>query len=209
MSRLHTRVALFSATTLAATAAVASLAVGSSSATPAGFAPDHSTAPTVAAVADAKKGITLRGALQDGGALSRSDLQGLTQQKIKQQYMTSKGTQKHAFTGPLLLDILNDAKPDFSTDQHDPLRFVILAKASDNFLAALSWGEIATDLANKRVIVALTEDGKRLDRPRLVIPGDKHGARQVYDLVSITLVRLGPAANHVRMDMGNMDMGNG
>jgi hypothetical protein len=201
MSRLRTRVALFSATTLAATTAVASFTIGSSSASPTGTALGHGLTPTVAANTGAEKGVTLRGAVEDTGVISRSDLAAMTQLTVKQKYMTSSGEQKHTFTGALLLGVLTDAKPAFSSDPHDPLRFVILARATDNFLAALSWGEIATDLANRKVLIALTEDGKKLDRPRLVIPGDKHGARQVYDLASITLVRLGPAHNHVAMDM--------
>jgi hypothetical protein len=201
MPRPRVRVAWFSATTLAATTAVAALTIGSSSASPTGAVSEQSITPTVAGQAEARKGIALRGALEDTGPVSRADLAGLRQARVKQHYLTSKGMQQHTFTGPLLLDLLNGAKPEFSSDQHDPLRFVILAKATDNFLAALSWGEIATDLAHKKVIVALTEDGHRLDRPRLVIPGDKHGARQVYDLASITLIRLGPADNHPAMAM--------
>lgn len=205
MTRLRTRVALFSVTTLAATAAVATFAIGSSNASATDRVQPAASAGAGSQVADAtaKKGITLRGALKDKGAVPRAELAGLPQLRLKQHYLTSSGTQRHTFTGPLLLDLLTRAEPDFSADQHDPLRFVILARASDGFLAALSWGEIATDLAGKKVLVALTEDGKKLDRPRLVIPGDKHGARQVYDLASITLVRLGPVDNHVAMAMSS------
>ncbi|HVE26519.1 MAG TPA: hypothetical protein VNC22_13990 [Sporichthya sp.] len=201
MPRLRSRVALLSATTLAATAAVASLTIGSSSASPTTSGEGLAPAVTTGINAKAHQGVKIRGAVQHRGRLDRGDLQSLTQVKLTQHYLTSSGTHQHTFTGPLLLDVLNGAGPMFSSDQHDPLRFVILAKAADNFLAALSWGEIAPDLAGKKVLIALTEDGTTLDRPRLVIPGDKHGARQVYDLASLTLIRLGPVDNAVAMSM--------
>lgn len=195
MSRVRTRVALFSATTIAATAAIASFTIGSSSASPTGFGPDQALAPTVTTTTDAKakKGISLKGAFHDRGAVSRSELAGLKQLTMKMKYQTDGGQQQHVYKGPLLLDVLNAHEPAFSSDRHDPLRYALLFKASDGFLAALSWGEIATDLANKHVIIALTEDGKQLTRPRLVVPGDTHGARQVYDLATISLLRLTPA----------------
>jgi hypothetical protein len=203
MSRLRSRVALFSATTLAATTAIASFTIGSSSASPAGPGSAQRAAPAVATGTEDKNGtgINIRGAVRHRGSLDRADLRALPQVKLTQHYLTGRGTQQHTFTGPLLLDVLNGAGPAFSSDQHDPLRFVILARATDNFLAALSWGEIAPDLAGKKVLIALTEDDTKLDRPRLVIPGDKHGARQVYDLASLTLIRLGPADNAVAMSL--------
>ncbi len=191
MSRMRTRVALFSATTLAATAAVATFTVGSSTASP-----DLSNAPTVNVAgrdAAAKhKGISINGAVEDRGPISRPELEAFTQRTMKMKYQTSGGEQSHRYTGPLLLDVLNSVEPNFSSDKHDPLRFVFLVKATDGFLAALAWGEIDPELANKRAIIALTEDGTKLDRPRLVLPGDHHGARQVYDVATISLLRLTP-----------------
>lgn len=201
MPRLRSRVALFSATTLAATAAIASFTIGTSSASPAGSGQRLAPTVTTATEAEADTGVKIRGAVQHRGSLDRADLRALPQVKLTQHYLTSRGTQQHTFTGPLLLDVLNGAGPAFGTDPHDPLRFVVLARATDNFLTAVSWGEIAPDLAGKKVLIALTEDGKKLDRPRLVIPGDKHGARQVYDLASLTLIRLGPADNAVAMSL--------
>ncbi len=164
MSRLRTRIALFSATTLAATAAVATFAVGSSNASP---APAHvDVSPTVAtAKAAAKKGITINGAVEERGPVSRAELEDFTPRAMKMTYQTSSGPQTHRYTGPLLLDVLNSVEPNFSSDDHDPLRFVILVKATDGFLAALAWGEIEPELANKRAIIALTEDGKKLEPP--------------------------------------------
>lgn len=52
---------------------------------------------------------------------------------------------------------------------------------------ALSEGEIDPKLENKQVILAYEEDGKPLDAPRLVVPGDLHAPRGVHDVVSISV----------------------
>ncbi len=138
------------------------------------------------------RGVTVNGAVGDRGPISRAALAGFDQRVVRMTYQTSGGPQTHRYTGPLLLDVLRSAEPNFSSDRHDPLRYAVLVQATDGFLAAIAWGELDPELANKRAIVALTEDGKKLTRPRIVLPGDHHGARQVYDVASISLLRLSP-----------------
>jgi hypothetical protein len=54
----------------------------------------------------------------------------------------------------------------------------------------VSWGEIAPEFAATPVLVAHTEDGRELDQPRLVVPGDIKGARYVSDLIEVRVVNL-------------------
>ena len=189
MARTRTRIALLAATTLAVTTAVAGFTTGSSTASPSSSA-DSSTATGQTAVEAKQKGLTINGAVGERGPISRGELEDFDQRAVRMTYQTSGGPQKHRYTGPLLLDVLRSVEPNFSSDRHDPLRYVVLVQATDGFLAALAWGEIDPELADKRAIVALTEDGKKLTRPRLVLPGDTHGARQVYDVATISLLRL-------------------
>ncbi|GAA0631138.1 molybdopterin-binding oxidoreductase [Sporichthya brevicatena] len=142
------------------------------------------------------KGVTVTGAVGDRGPISRAALARFDQRAVRMTYRTSGGPQTHRYTGPLLLDVLRAVEPNFSSDRHDPLRYAILVQATDGFLSAIAWGEIDPELANKRAIVALTEDGKKLTRPRIVLPSDAHGARQVYDVASISLLRLSPEMAH-------------
>jgi hypothetical protein len=179
---------MLAAATVLASMTVATLAVAPSTASPVAA----TVATTVATTTETEQGVTVRGAVGDRGAISRARLQDLTQRKVASRYQTSGGPQSHLYTGPLLLDVLNSVEPNFSSDRHDMLRYAILLEAADGFLAALAWGEIDPELAHKKAIVALTEDGKALGRPRLVVPGDTHGARQVYDLATIFLLRLSP-----------------
>jgi hypothetical protein len=197
MSRLRTRVALFSATTLAATAAVATFAVGSSNASSvAGKTPDVTLTPTVNLTgeqATANKGVTIKGAVEDRGTITRARLEALPQHNFTAHYQTAKGPSTHTYSGPLLLDVLNLVKPNFGPEDSDVLKYVILVKATDGFTAALSWGEIEPKLEGKHVFLALKQDGQKVALPRLAVPKDHFGGRFVYDIASISLLRLSPA----------------
>ena len=93
--------------------------------------------------------------------------------------------------GVPLLDLLQRAKPKFDPKKkRDLLRYAVLVHATDGYAAAISWGEIDPDFAAKPVLVTVEENDKRLSRPGLIVPGDKHGGRHVYDIDRITLVAL-------------------
>ena len=87
------------------------------------------------------------------------------------------------FTGPLLDDVLQYARPMFNDkNRNDRLRFYVNAYAgSDGYQAIVAWGEIDPGFENKEVLLAVTEDGVPLDEqgPRLVVPGDIRGGRYV------------------------------
>ncbi len=90
-----------------------------------------------------------------------------------------------------LLGLLNRAKPKVeSKAQRDVLRDAVLIHATDNYEAVVAWAEMATDFAATPVLVDVEEDGKRLDRPSVLVPGDKEGGRHVYDVDRISLVQV-------------------
>jgi hypothetical protein len=99
--------------------------------------------------------------------------------------------QHHTFSGPLLLDVINAAGPRFSTAiKNDQLRWGLLVVGEGNYRALISWGEIEPKLENEPILLAITQDGKPLALPRLVIPGDHHGGRYVG---GITKIKVSPA----------------
>ena len=57
----------------------------------------------------------------------------------------------------------------------------------------VSYGEISPAFANRDVLVAVTEDGKPLNRPRLIVPGDIKGGRDVTNLIELHVSHLTPA----------------
>ena len=94
-------------------------------------------------------------------------------------------------TGVLLYDLLQRAKPKFDPKKkRDALRYAVLVHATDGYATSIAWGEIDPDFAGKPILVTVEENGKKLGRPGLIVPGDKHGGRHVYDMDRITLVGL-------------------
>jgi hypothetical protein len=90
--------------------------------------------------------------------------------------------------GVLLYDLLQRAKPKFDPKKkRDMLRYAVLVHATDGYATAISWGEIDPDFAAKPILVTVEENDKRLERPGLIVPGDKHGGRHVYDMDRISL----------------------
>ena len=85
----------------------------------------------------------------------------------------------------MLLDILNVAGITDGPGKKTHFRHVIMASGADGYSVAVALGEIDPLGEGKQVIVALTQDGKALDKPRLVVPNDSHAARGVHDLVEL------------------------
>jgi hypothetical protein len=113
----------------------------------------------------------------------------LTTQDVS--YVGMGGNKTVHAKGVPLLDLLNRAKPRFDTKmKHDELRFAVLVHATDKYEATVAWGEMAPDFAAKPVLVEVEEDGKKLDRPSVLVPGDKEGGRDVYEVDRISLVEV-------------------
>ncbi|HEY2725097.1 MAG TPA: molybdopterin-dependent oxidoreductase [Pseudonocardiaceae bacterium] len=124
--------------------------------------------------------------------LSVADLRRLPAHHEVVRFVAAGKQEVHRFDGPLLVDVITAAKPQFDPAvKHDELRHAVLVGATDGYRAALSWGEIDPGFAGTEVLLASEQDGHRLDRPRLVVPGDKEGGRYVTDVSSVSLLRLG------------------
>ena len=68
-------------------------------------------------------------------------------------------------------------------------RFGVLAVGADGYAALVSFGEISPEFGDRGVLLATAEDGKPLERPRLVVPGDVKGGRYVSDVVELRVIR--------------------
>ncbi|MFB6846057.1 molybdopterin-dependent oxidoreductase [Streptomyces sp. NPDC056373] len=101
---------------------------------------------------------------------------------------STSGVQHHRFTGPLLHDVLADARPFFDPGRRkDRLRFLIAVSGADGHHALLSWAEIDPDFGQAPVLLAVTIDDTPLDRagPQLVLPQDRCGARHISGITAI------------------------
>ena len=62
-----------------------------------------------------------------------------------------------------------------------------LCTARDGYVVVTSTGEIAPDFGGKAALVAYARDDQPLAELRLVMPGDKHGGRNVRDIAPIAI----------------------
>ena len=102
-------------------------------------------------------------------------------------YQTDRGPVRASFTGVLLWSLIGAAGGIDDDAKNPELRHAIRITAKDGYVVVTSSGEIAPNFGDKGVIVAYERDGKPLDDFRIIMPGDKHGGRNVRDVVSISI----------------------
>lgn len=81
---------------------------------------------------------------------------------------------------------------------HD-LSGLVRVTASDGYQVVFSLGELDPTLGGERVLIAYARNGEPLakDGPlRLVVPGDKRGARWVRNVVAIDVIDAAPSRDH-------------
>ncbi|WP_328538924.1 molybdopterin-dependent oxidoreductase [Streptomyces sp. NBC_00344] len=130
------------------------------------------------------------GQLARPAALSVADLRaGWGQHRADVVFECSKnGPQHHSFEGPLLRDVVGDARPSFDAARRkDRSRFLLAVTGGDGHHAVLSWAEIDTDFGDSPVLLATVMDGRALDLEgsQLVVPSDRCGARYVSAITGV------------------------
>lgn len=133
--------------------------------------------------------LSVEGQVLNPLSLSIDDLkQHFASQTADVAFLNGADTVKVSFKGAKLWDILSAAQPNFNADvKNDKLSTFIVATGSDGYQAVIAWGDIDPDFGNQPILVAYEQDGKTLDAPRLVVPGDGHGGRYVSGLVNLSL----------------------
>lgn len=100
---------------------------------------------------------------------------------------TKGGSQHHVEAGPLLVDVLAKVGPRFAGVKNGELRGVVVVTGADGYEVVFSYGEIAPTVGNRQALLSLKEDGVALAAPRLVIPGDVLGGRDVSEVTHVEL----------------------
>lgn len=120
--------------------------------------------------------------------LSPQALSGLPVAERDVTFETSKGPATRRYKGVLLWDVLQANKALDGLKPVEQLKKTFLVSAKDGYQIAFSIGEIHPDFGNMPLILVTAVDGKLLDGGwRLVAPGDKRGARAVYEVTKIEL----------------------
>jgi DMSO/TMAO reductase YedYZ molybdopterin-dependent catalytic subunit len=149
------------------------------------------TSTTSAAAPAAPGSVAVTGAVKTPSTLTTAQLTAMPQRSVTVTYASGKGQEQHVEAGVPLADLLPVAALATTERKNDQLAFAVLAIGDDGYAATVSYGEVSPDFGNRGVLVALTEDGKALPKPRLVVPGDVKGGRYVSGLVELRVARLG------------------
>lgn len=149
-----------------------------------------------AAPAAARDPVELAGAGEEIN-LPLDALRALPSESVDVAFLTSRGEEKARYTGTKLWDILVGNGLIDPTDHPVLLRSLVIVTAGDGYTLVLSAGELAPELGDAPVLLAHARDGAAIEparSPRLVVPGDRLGARSVIDVARIEVRPLAPAA---------------
>jgi len=144
--------------------------------------------------AQATTAVTIAGNIVEAKALSVDDLKRLPAHRVE--YMPRRGEGATAdpaaarhYTGALLRDVLNAAKPTESKPR-ELRRSYVVAAASDGYEVVFSWGELFLSQGDS-VFVVYERDGAPLGddegKIALIAVGDRGSARHVKWLKALTL----------------------
>jgi hypothetical protein len=132
--------------------------------------------------------IELRGNVVTTRSLTLEALSTLPNVEMDITFQTSKGKETGHYGGALLWDVLQENGFEKLEGHNKALEHSFAVTGRDGYKIVFSLGEIAPDFGNAQVLLAYERDGKSLlptDGFRVVVPGDKRGARAVKDVVSI------------------------
>lgn len=126
--------------------------------------------------------------IKDHPALSLEALSALPQVEQEVTFKTSKGLSTARYKGPLLWDVLASTGALEGLDRNKELAKTLLVTAVDGYEIAFSIGELAPEFGNSTNLLVLETDGEKLrDGFRIVVQGDKRGARAVHNVARIEL----------------------
>jgi hypothetical protein len=137
--------------------------------------------------------VNVSGDVRKPTMLTLDALRGLPPQTQSVTFQTGSGPQSHTYVGAALIDIVTAADPAVDPAEHNALLSVaVVATDAEGYAATVAWGEISPEYAATPILVAYIEDGRELDQPQLVVPGDIRGGRYIRDLTELRVVNLAP-----------------
>jgi hypothetical protein len=103
------------------------------------------------------------------------------------------GGKKVIVVGPPVAEVLGKAGfTSLRNCDDDDLRYWIEASSKTGGAAVLAGGELTSDGPTRLPMLALTENGKVLAAPQLVIAGDRTSARDIQNVSTLTVGRAAP-----------------
>jgi DMSO/TMAO reductase YedYZ molybdopterin-dependent catalytic subunit len=95
--------------------------------------------------------------------------------------MTGRGEQQNDWTGPLLWEVLGASGMLNGATPREQAHLAVRVTGADGYAAVISLGEISPQLADRPILLADELNGAPLPDHslRLIVPGDRLGARSV------------------------------
>ena len=133
--------------------------------------------------------LAITGRVAHPQSFTLDQLKALPAQHVQADFTTMHGQDHHSWSGVLLWDVVSKATPQDEPGPRTGMRHVIMVSGQDGYAAAFGIGEIDPFIGAKQILVAYHQDDPPKDLPtlRLIVPGDKHGARDVHDVVGIEI----------------------
>jgi DMSO/TMAO reductase YedYZ molybdopterin-dependent catalytic subunit len=135
--------------------------------------------------------LTLSGDISAPLTITAGDLAGMPRETVE---LTEEDGAKFKYEGVAVQEILKKAGLPMGAIRGKNLAAYILASAKDGYQVVFSLGELDPAFGNEKVLIVDKRDGKPLfayQGPlRLVVAGDKAGARDVRMLEKIEIVKL-------------------
>lgn len=131
--------------------------------------------------------LVVAGQIEQSHPLDAASIAALRPVEVSVSFATANGPEQGRFTGPLLWSVLDSSGMMPPGTPKSRLIHGIVVTGRDGYSVLLSFGEVDPGFEGKQVILATTVDGKPNDKDelRLIVPGDRHGARNVRDVVRI------------------------
>lgn len=121
-------------------------------------------------------------------SLTPQALRALPSTSVEVTFQTSKGVETSRYTGSSLWQLLAEGGFIEADAHKGMLRRILVITASDGYAVVLSAGELAPEFGATPVLLAYQRDGADIPAdkaPRLIVPGDRRGGRNVVDVVRI------------------------
>lgn len=144
-------------------------------------------ATTGPAFAQTSPALAIGGLVKAPHSFTLAELQKMPWTTVDASFQTEHGPHHGTWLGVSLWTLL-DQSGGLDASMKDSVRHWLVVTGRDGYAVVLSVGEIDPSFGHAAALVAWSQDGKPFDPAqglRLVLPGDRYGARNVRDVVSI------------------------
>lgn len=139
------------------------------------------------AVAQTAPALPVGGLVKSPHSFTLAELQKMPWTTVDASFQTEHGPRHGTWLGVSLWTLL-DQSGGLDAPAKAVVRHWLVVTGRDGYAVVLSIGEIDPSFGHEAAVIAWSQDGRPFDPKaglRLILPGDRYGARDVGDVVSI------------------------